>query len=173
MFCPKCGKENMDDARFCGTCGNTIPAVSVAQPSVQAPIYSTQPESKSEIKMTFSQILFSFKGRIPRSTYWTFLLPMGIIGLALQYITDPALRTVIVIDPYAGVYIGKLYLLYLLLTIYPGLAIIVKRIHDRNRSAWFLLVFLIPIVGLWPAIEIPFLKGTTGPNKYGNDPLSL
>jgi uncharacterized membrane protein YhaH (DUF805 family) len=58
-----------------------------------------------------------------------------------------------------------------LIFMWPMLAIQIKRCHDRNRSGWFMLVFLIPLVNLWPAIEIAFLKGTDGPNRFGDDPL--
>jgi uncharacterized membrane protein YhaH (DUF805 family) len=48
----------------------------------------------------------------------------------------------------------------------------VKRWHDRDKSGWWVFINLIPCVGgLWTLIECGFLKGTTGPNKYGADPL--
>jgi len=49
-------------------------------------------------------------------------------------------------------------------------AIYVKRLHDRNHSGWFALLLLVPLVNLWPAIEIMFLRGTRGPNRFGADP---
>jgi len=53
-----------------------------------------------------------------------------------------------------------------------GLAIAAKRWHDRNKSAWWILIVFVPVVGgLWYLIECGFLKGTTGSNKYGADPL--
>ncbi|GHU87403.1 hypothetical protein AGMMS49941_10860 [Deferribacterales bacterium] len=48
---------------------------------------------------------------------------------------------------------------------------LIKRCHDRNRSGWFILLFLVPIVNLWAIIELGFLRGTVGDNKYGCDPL--
>jgi uncharacterized membrane protein YhaH (DUF805 family) len=80
-------------------------------------------------------------------------------------------------------------------TFWTGLATAVKRLHDRNKSGWWILVFwLLPgvinaignsfgegadmltaLVGfgisVWGFIEIACLKGTTGPNDYGPDPL--
>ena len=54
--------------------------------------------------------------------------------------------------------------------LWPHLALAFKRIHDRNHSGWFLLIFLIPIVGpLWLLIEVWFLKGTVGVNRFGED----
>jgi uncharacterized membrane protein YhaH (DUF805 family) len=56
--------------------------------------------------------------------------------------------------------------------IWIGLALAVKRWHDRNKSGWWVLIGLVPIIGqLWALIECGFLRGTTGPNIYGADPL--
>ncbi len=50
---------------------------------------------------------------------------------------------------------------------WPGLAIQTKRWHDRNKSGWWNLIILIPIVGaIWTTIELGFLKGTPGENRY-------
>ena len=58
------------------------------------------------------------------------------------------------------------------MTFVPNIAAGVKRCHDRDRSGWFVFIVLIPLVGtLWYLIEIGFLRGTFGSNKYGADPL--
>ena len=50
---------------------------------------------------------------------------------------------------------------------YPLLAIHAKRWHDRNKSLWWQLISLIPIIGpIWVSIELGFLKGTKGINRY-------
>jgi hypothetical protein len=56
-----------------------------------------------------------------------------------------------------------------LLGFIPGLMMMIKRCHDRDRSGWFLLI---PFVNFWLFIELFFLPGTQGPNQYGPDPLS-
>ena len=53
-----------------------------------------------------------------------------------------------------------------------GFALYIKRCHDRDRSGWYLLIALIPFVGLlWIWIELGLLRGTVGPNRFGPDPL--
>jgi uncharacterized membrane protein YhaH (DUF805 family) len=48
----------------------------------------------------------------------------------------------------------------------------IKRWHDLDKSGWWVLVNLIPILGgLWSLIECGFLKGTNGQNRFGPDPL--
>ena len=54
---------------------------------------------------------------------------------------------------------------------YGALAMTVKRLHDRGRSGWFMLIVLIPLVGIWLVIEIGFLAGQPHANEYG-DPVS-
>jgi len=63
-------------------------------------------------------------------------------------------------------------IVYVLL-LWIGLAVSVKRCHDRNRTGWFVLLSFIPILNIWYLIEVGFLKGTTGPNTYGPDPLMV
>ena len=61
-----------------------------------------------------------------------------------------------------------------LVFLWPALAVQAKRWHDRDKSAWWLLINLIPIVGIiWPIVENGFLEGTPGPNRYGDNPLSV
>ncbi|MGD0609887.1 MAG: DUF805 domain-containing protein [Anaerolineales bacterium] len=115
-------------------------------------------------RMSFSHLLFSDKGRIPRSTYWYFNLSM--LGLFLIAIFADMLFGTHVKNSGYGIFSGILTLAWVI----TGIGVYVKRFHDRGRPGWFILLLLIPIVNLWPVIELAFLKGTSGPNKYGSDP---
>jgi uncharacterized membrane protein YhaH (DUF805 family) len=54
-----------------------------------------------------------------------------------------------------------------------SLAVAVKRWHDRGKSAWWILIVFVPVVGgIWYLIECGFLEGTSGANRYGADPLA-
>ena len=63
------------------------------------------------------------------------------------------------------------YLPVALLALYVAIALGIKRAHDRDRSGFFVLVLFIPILNLWPLVELTFLKGTEGTNRFGEDPL--
>jgi len=65
----------------------------------------------------------------------------------------------------------KFIILSQFIILIPSVTIQVKRAHDRNRPGYFLLLSLIPLVNLWVIVEIFFLKGTSGVNNYGEDPL--
>lgn len=118
-------------------------------------------------------IMFSTKGRLNRRRYWlTSLLIMvvmssivAILGFSGQKI-EPGSEL-----PLINMVAFILLLGFNFLMIYVSVAMFIKRAHDRNRSGHFIWLMFIPIVNLWPAIELSFFKGTEGPNKFGDDPL--
>lgn len=61
--------------------------------------------------------------------------------------------------------------IYFIAAFWPNLAVGIKRCHDRGRSGWFLLIGLVPLLNLWLAVELMFLRGTVGSNRFGPDPL--
>ncbi len=72
--------------------------------------------------------------------------------------------------------VSRMFAIFIaILSIWPLLALYVKRWHDRDRSAWWFLTILIPFVNLgfmvWIIVEAYFLKGTDGTNRFGDDPL--
>ncbi len=99
----------------------------------------------------------SFEGRINRSTFWLKgVLPLMIISIVAA-IVDQAIGAN---NMLAGV--------VALILLIPNLAIGIKRWHDRDKSGWWVLIALIPIIGwLWALIETGFLAGTPGPNRFG------
>jgi uncharacterized membrane protein YhaH (DUF805 family) len=72
---------------------------------------------------------------------------------------------------------GLIGCLLWLALLWPSLAVSVKRCHDRNKSGlWLILMYLacFTVIGaLWPLIELGFLDGTPGPNKFGPSPKGL
>ena len=110
--------------------------------------------------MTLQQVYFSFDGRIGRRTFWLKgVLLLGVIEIAL-----------IIVAANFGVVAtgGWLVLIMVLAAIWPNLAVQVKRWHDRDKSGWWVLTGLIPIIGgIWTFIEVGLLKGTEGPNRFG------
>ncbi len=65
-----------------------------------------------------------------------------------------------------------LVVLIALALVYPGINLGIKRFHDRDKSGWWVLIILVPIIGpIWYFIEAGCLRGTVGPNRFGPDPL--
>jgi uncharacterized membrane protein YhaH (DUF805 family) len=116
--------------------------------------------------MNFSAraLFFSFAGRINRATYWTRVFP---VLLVLSLIVNASL----IIERRVFGAQGPASLFLMFCCLWPIFAVTIKRLHDRGRSAWFLLTFLIPVAGpIWLLIEVWFLRGTDGANRYGDAP---
>ncbi|HEX8990667.1 MAG TPA: DUF805 domain-containing protein [Anaerolineales bacterium] len=122
-------------------------------------------------KMSLSQVLFSFAGRIPRSTFWYYLAGYAVLWVTGRLI-DTAIQRGSAQDLSGGVGgYGCFGVVIGLLGIFTGLAVLVKRLHDRDRPGWHLLYGLIPVAGqIWLLVELGFRRGTTGWNEFGLDP---
>lgn len=118
-------------------------------------------------------ILFSFGGRIPRRVFWA-----ATIGTEVGFILIGLSIASAFPEPNSGTtghrtsVIGDLLQLLLCVPIiWTRLAIIVKRWHDHDKSGWWVLIGLIPIIGpIWAFVELGCLRGTYGKNQYGPDP---
>ncbi len=120
-------------------------------------------EEKKDIKNSGAWLLFSFKGRISRKPFWIFNLFIFLAGIVFAMFTEPAEN----INE-----ITRSQFLFMVWMLWPSMAIQAKRWHDRNKSALWLLINLIPFAGpLWSLIENGFIPGTPGPNRFGPDPL--
>ncbi len=105
----------------------------------------------------------NFSGRSARSEYWYWYLFFILVAFATGLI-DFALFPRSNISP-----INTIAELALLL---PTLAVSVRRLHDLDRSGWWLFLGLIPIIGaIWLLVWF-CTRGTVGPNRFGADPLS-
>ena len=65
---------------------------------------------------------------------------------------------------------GPLYLILLLGTIIPGLAVAVRRLHDVGKSGWFIFIWIVPLVGPFWLLIILASEGSHGKNVYGENP---
>lgn len=98
------------------------------------------------------------RGRVSRRDFWLYyvlpiLLPTLIAGAIFESISG---------------YRGSVLLLFIA---WPAVVVTGKRWHDRDKSAWWMLVGLIPLIGqIWVVIENFLLLGTDGPNSFGDKP---
>jgi uncharacterized membrane protein YhaH (DUF805 family) len=98
-----------------------------------------------------------FEGRARRSEYWWFVLINALILLVLGVIGRVMNNTI-------------LYLLYSLAVFLPGLAVSVRRLHDTDKSGWWVLINLIPVIGWIVYFVFMFTDSTPGANQYGPSP---
>lgn len=117
------------------------------------------------IRSVFSQYV-GFQGRARRSEYWWFALFCFLLGIVTA-ILDPALGTDFGDSFGSGGVISSLVNLALVL---PSLAVGARRLHDTDRSAWWLLIALIPLVGAIVLLIFFVQDGTPGANRFGPSP---
>ena len=111
----------------------------------------------------WQDLLFQFSGRINRAKFW---IGIGVIW-AVMFV---GMTIGLIIG--GGIGWGLITLAYIG-TIWVGLAVSIKRWHDRGKSGWWIFISFIPLVGpIWSLVETGFLEGDKGDNEYGPDPLA-
>ena len=143
--------------------------------------------------MNWGHLFFNFNGRVNRAKFWIAALIFAVINVVmavLDYVTDQS----VVFQALNG--------MLSIVILISSIAVGVKRLHDRNKSGWYLLLFyLVPSVlavigvligafvedstiiatvlgllafaiGVWAFVEMGCLRGTVGVNQYGPDPVA-
>ena len=103
----------------------------------------------------------TFDGRARRKEFWMFALFSFIVSLVLN-LADKALFGFQILSG-----------LYGLAVFLPGLAVSVRRLHDIDKSGWFVLLALIPFVGAIVLLVFDCIEGTRGDNRFGGDPKAV
>ena len=107
-----------------------------------------------------------FSTRAPRKEFWFFVL-CYVGGVFIMTVTDIATDTY---DKESR--IGLFTSIFVLLTFIPYLSVSVRRLHDTNRTGWWVLIAIIPIIGAVWLIVLYCFKGNRDVNRFGEDPLS-
>ena len=107
-----------------------------------------------------------FSGRARRKEYWFFTLFNAIIYFVLIFIGGMA-----GIASESGT--GVLSVIYLLAVLIPALAVTVRRLHDTNRSGWWILISLVPLIGGIVLLVFMVQDSQPGENKYGSNPKAV
>lgn len=109
--------------------------------------------------------LFSFQGRANRLRYFLHVLMddfvIGVLAI-LIVVLGVLSGTPLFALPLVGLLVGG---------VVAATAISVKRLHDLNMSGWHLLGLFVPLYNIYLGLKMTFVKGTTGPNRFGADPL--
>ena len=114
------------------------------------------------VKSVFSQYV-GFKGRARRSEYWYFALFQLIVAVVLSVLAN--LTSSMIFSGLSG--------LFSLACLLPGLAVAIRRLHDINKSGWFVLIGLIPVIGTILLIVWFCKDSDPGENQYGPNPKGM
>ena len=111
----------------------------------------------------------TFRGRSRRSEYWWIQLFLVLTNLAVAAV-DLALMNGDIDRFIANGGGGIVGLVWILVTIVPALAVLVRRLHDTGKSGWWVLIGFVPFVGTIVLFVFSVLDSDTGDNKYGESP---
>jgi uncharacterized membrane protein YhaH (DUF805 family) len=145
--------------------------------------------------VSIGSLLFSFQGRTSRQPYWLVSIAMIALSVLIWSILAFGRGWVLPADTGRSDAVKLLLVASYVPFLWIALAVGAKRLHDRGRSAWWLLPFyILPsilegaggragslgilfvlaslAITIWAVIELGFLRGAPGPNAYGPDPLA-
>ena len=180
MFCINCGAQILHNAKFCPACG---------APVYKEPSADTAPQGQNqevprlsgdrEISMApstpdrgqgpltwYLEVLKKyavFSGRAQRKEYWYFFLFNLLIGAALGFIEGMT-------GLFAASDSSVLANLYTVAVVIPGIAVSVRRLHDTDRSGWWLWIALVPFIGALVLLVFMVFDSHPGQNRYGPSP---
>jgi uncharacterized membrane protein YhaH (DUF805 family) len=106
-----------------------------------------------------------FGGRSRRKEYWLFILLYMILSVVATVLDASVFRNMAINGE-----MGVVSLILSFALIVPLLAVAVRRLHDTDRSGWWILIGLIPLLGQLALLVFYCLDGTPGDNRFGPDP---
>ncbi|WP_298777439.1 DUF805 domain-containing protein [uncultured Polaribacter sp.] len=108
-----------------------------------------------------------FSGRARREEFWMFQL----FNLIFMFVIFGVLGGIAAVleSPFI-MFIGYIYVFAIII---PGLALVVRRLHDVGKSGWFFLIQLIPLVGSIWLLVLECTDSQHGPNKWGENPKGI
>ena len=109
-----------------------------------------------------------FSGRARRKEYWLFMLLYFIAMVVAGLFDDLVVGERVAFDSTMGVFSWIVFLGLLI----PSIAVSVRRLHDKNLRGWWVLLFLIPLIGTIALFILYCMRGTDGENRFGADPLA-
>lgn len=124
-------------------------------------------DSSADKEAVFKELFFTSEGRLNRKSYIYRSFFLSIVLCVVQGVLTFAAETFGTLELLFAVAAFALGVFQLAANIMLG----VRRLHDLDKSGWWMLLLCVPLVNLFFALYLLFFKGTEGPNEYGEDPL--
>jgi uncharacterized membrane protein YhaH (DUF805 family) len=112
-------------------------------------------------KRVVAESYAKFDGRSGRAEFWWFFLANLIVGVVLSLLGQ------------ASTFFYIIYVIYGLALFIPSIAVGIRRLHDINRTGWWILIALVPLVGLIVLLVFYATAGDRGTNQFGPEPIPL
>lgn len=170
--CPVCDAPYQVGAPTCER-GHALPPTGIGSPQATG---IGSPQAGGEVNRDFADDLFAIDGRISRQKFWLMGMVIILAVVALTVFSRFVSSTAVFLsgDPQSAIAVGAgLFWIGAIAAWWMCLAVCAKRWHDRGKSGWRTLILLIPIIGpVWVLVELGFLQGDYGDNRYGGEDVS-
>lgn len=124
-------------------------------------------DSSADKEAVFKELFFTSKGRLNRKSYIYRSIFLSLVLGIIQGILELATAAIEALELLFAVMI----LVLCIFGFVAGIMMLARRLHDLDKSGWWMLLLCVPLVNILFYIYILFFKGTEGPNQYGEDPL--
>ncbi len=114
-------------------------------------------------KTVVMQRFAKFDGRAGRSEFWWYYLANIVINLVLTILMVIGFN----LAGALGVLVLLVLIAFWVVIIVPTVALAIRRLHDTDKSGWWLLIGFVPIVGTIVLLVFYIMEGTSGPNNFG------
>ncbi|QDT22607.1 Inner membrane protein YhaI [Gimesia chilikensis] len=126
-------------------------------------IQGKQKGDKMNWYLTVLKKYAEFSGRARRKEYWMFVLMNFLVGIVIAFIGA-------IIGETGGLISVSLSGVYSLFIFIPSLAVTVRRLHDTNKSGWWILISLVPLIGGLVLLIFMIMDSDPNTNAYGANP---
>lgn len=159
-FCPKCGTKVKDNEKYCAKCGTVLIK------------NSTDNDINRMLNSDFMQMVkqdyFSYQGRLNRKPYFFRSLLIIFLETICYIIFDFVWK-----DDLLSLILLLISIFVFILCVIADVLLDIRRLHDVNKSGWFVLLTLIPAITPFFYLYLFLMPGTDGNNQYGKNPLDL
>ena len=145
----------------------TVPQIQAVTPTVKAkPLKATENKEPSLLDLAISAVKHKyllFNGRASRKEFWAVMLFSVLISFALQLLYTLGFA----ISDNLGLLLALPFVIFALGMVIPQLAVSVRRLHDTDKSGWWLVLGFIPIFGTIALIVLFSLASSESDNRFG------
>ncbi len=119
--------------------------------------------------MNILKEIYHTEGRLNRLKFLKYYLGVTVMGASATFVTS-CMATFLTGDP-NGSLVNMVTTIWAIAASVGAFMLIIRRLHDLNKSGWYILITFVPLIGLIFLIYLFFAPGQIGWNKYGADPL--
>lgn len=159
MYCTKCG--TVVNGNFCGNCGKSVEylkekpvPMNLETTTENGPVIENNLiEEFKEIYLSFWKNATDFNGRATRKEYWMIFIFHILLNISVTILSFNSL--------------ASLMTLYGLAILLPSVSLSIRRLHDINKSGWYLFVLFIPLAGIVWGVWLLAKEGDSEENSFG------